>query len=327
MISFIVPCYNSQNTICRCIDSIISQGLKEYEIIIIDDGSIDDTKKIIKNNYSNHKNIKYYYKKNEGQGIARNFGISKSNGEYITFIDSDDYYFEKKLKLIEKYLNLEYDLTIFKLQKSDINVESTIDNEKEYLFYEKQIDILEGMLISRGEFFWIDASACNKIYKKSILEKYNIVFKSERNIFSEDSLFNMEYYAHVKKGIIIPINVYCYVINENSFTHTYNHNLISKVSNMIEEYKRVLNSAYLECKNELSNIICFKLFACVKHCMFCDYKYNNGKKINEMVNYYNQNSKEIVANNYYKNKEKIFLQLIKHNKVVLIKIYFLLKSI
>ena len=90
MVSIIIPCYNAEKTIKRCLESVISQTYKNIEIVIINDGSIDKTDSIIKK-YINDNRIKYYNRSNHGIGKTRNFGIKEATGEYITFLDSDDY--------------------------------------------------------------------------------------------------------------------------------------------------------------------------------------------------------------------------------------------
>ena len=327
MISFIIPCYNCEKTICRCIDSIINQKLNSYEIIIIDDGSSDNTKKIIDEKYINIKEIKYYYKENEGQGIARNYGIQKALGEYITFIDSDDFYYKKSLKRIEENLNDEFDIIIFGLKKSENIKKDFKKNDKNvYIFYGNQINILEGILIAKGDFNWIDASCCNKIYKKDIIKENNIFFKSEKKVFSEDSLFNLEYYAFVKKGKVLSITAYCYYLNNESFTHTYHENSLEKIAKMILEYKDVVDKYYYEHIDKLKEIIEFKLFACIKYCIYCDYNYNNGKKIKKMVNYYKEKSSTYNKTKYFSKFEKIFLILLDFKAIFLIKLFCFLKK-
>ena len=102
MISFIITSYNSEKTIGRAIDSILKQKSNlKYEIIVVDDGSNDNTRAILENYYDK---IQYYYKENEGVAIARNFGVNKSKGEYIIFIDSDDYINKTLLEDIENYI-------------------------------------------------------------------------------------------------------------------------------------------------------------------------------------------------------------------------------
>jgi glycosyltransferase involved in cell wall biosynthesis len=98
LISVIIPTYNREKTLPRAINSVLNQTYKNWELIIVDDGSIDNTKKILKP-YLKNKKIKYYYKKNEGVSSARNLGIKKARGEYIALLDSDDEFLREKLEI------------------------------------------------------------------------------------------------------------------------------------------------------------------------------------------------------------------------------------
>ena len=89
LVSIIIPTYNRETKISRAINSVVNQTYKNWELIIIDDGSKDDTKNVIKP-YLKDKRIKYFYQKNSGVASARNLGIKKSTGEYLAFLDSDD---------------------------------------------------------------------------------------------------------------------------------------------------------------------------------------------------------------------------------------------
>ena len=90
--SIILPTYNRSKTIDKTIESVINQTYKHWELIIIDDGSTDNTKEIITNYKTNDKRIKYLYQQNKERSAARNNGIVNANGDYICFIDSDDYF-------------------------------------------------------------------------------------------------------------------------------------------------------------------------------------------------------------------------------------------
>lgn len=325
MISFIIPCYNSEKTICRCVNSIIFQNLKDYEILIINDGSTDKTEEIVKSKYSNNNKIKYFYKENEGQGIARNFGIKKAGGEYLTFIDSDDYYFKNTLNKIEEILDSQYDLYIYKMKKSNnkcnVDTEQLVNGKIIY----NNINVLEGMLINQGEFNWIDTSACNKIYKKSIINQYNIYFKSERSVLSEDALFNFEYFMNIKQIVLFPLITYCYVMNASSFTHTYHNNSLDKLKNLFVELKEMQYDALN--KEEVSELINYKIFKCIKFCIYSDFCFNKGKEIRNFVDYYNEEKYQMNDKVYFTKSERVFGKLIKGKNIYLLKIFLFIKKI
>ena len=92
LISIIVPIYNTESYLEKCLDSLVNQTLKNIEIILINDGSPDNSEKIIKKYLKKYSDkIVYYKKENEGQGVARNYAIKLARGEYLTFVDSDDF--------------------------------------------------------------------------------------------------------------------------------------------------------------------------------------------------------------------------------------------
>ena len=110
MISFIIPSYNSASTIKRAIESILSQTANiKYEIIIVDDGSIDNTEEVLRS-YEKDERIKYYKKENSGVADTRNYGVKMATGEYIIFVDSDDYISHDLLKDIEPFILQNIDL-------------------------------------------------------------------------------------------------------------------------------------------------------------------------------------------------------------------------
>ena len=110
MISFVIPSYNSVNTIKRAIESILNQTSDvKYEIIVVDDGSTDNTEEVLKC-YENDEKIKYYKKENSGVADTRNYGVKMSTGDYIIFVDSDDYISETLLKDIKEYISQRIEL-------------------------------------------------------------------------------------------------------------------------------------------------------------------------------------------------------------------------
>ena len=110
MISFIIPSFNSASTIKRAVESILSQTANiKYEIIIVDDGSIDNTEEVLRN-YEKDERIKYYKKENSGVADTRNYGVKMATGEYIIFVDSDDYISHDLLKDIEPFILQNIDL-------------------------------------------------------------------------------------------------------------------------------------------------------------------------------------------------------------------------
>lgn len=150
MVSFIIPAFNASKTIKRAINSILNQNVQDldFEIIIVDDGSDDDLRKVI-NEYSTSdlKYIRYYKKENEGVAEARNFGVKKAKGDYIIFVDSDDYVSRKLLKDIKKYIKKGYDLIKWSaiiVDENDEKLEEPEENELVSVSGEEGFNLLYG---------------------------------------------------------------------------------------------------------------------------------------------------------------------------------------
>lgn len=191
LVSIIVPVYNTEKYLVKCLDSILSQSYKNIEVIIIDDGSIDNCAKIIKDYLQKNKKIKYFKQENQGQAVARNKGIDISSGKYIQFVDSDDYI---KPFMVEKML------TILREENLDfINSLLSFDNGKRIKKYKEKFsctfldekDIIKNFFNNKN----IYISPVNKLYKKEFLIKNKIEFPKIRAY--EDSLFSLKvaYYA------------------------------------------------------------------------------------------------------------------------------------
>ena len=145
--SIVIPTYNRSSLIEYTINSILNQTYQNYEILIIDDGSTDNTSNIINNLYYNLSKVKYFYKKNEERGAARNFGIKFSKGDYIIFIDSDDLMKSNHLSVINNYLhinkniNINFFATKFEIHKNGKLVSKSLLNLKGGLYnYEFLLD-------------------------------------------------------------------------------------------------------------------------------------------------------------------------------------------
>lgn len=235
MISIIIPCYNAEKTIKRCLESVISQTYKNIEIVIINDGSTDKTDSIIKK-YINDSRIKYYNRNNHGIGKTRNFGIKEATGEYITFLDSDDYL---PNDAIDNLYNLaqknKLDLVV-----SDYYVDNkNIKSEKIKSFPITNIKNNPNLI------FDINLAPWNKLYKKELIE--NIKF--EENLKYEDAPFVIQSIIKAKKIGKLDKETYYYVINSNSETTIRDERIfdifkiLDIIGNLVEN-KKELTEAY-----------------------------------------------------------------------------------
>lgn len=119
-ISVIIPVYNTEKYIEKCLESLAKQEMQDFEVIVVNDGSTDNSENVIKNYMQSSKlNIKYLEKENGGLASARNYGVEKASGKYISFLDSDDYLDKNLFSELEKYIDKDIDLIKFKMKKVD----------------------------------------------------------------------------------------------------------------------------------------------------------------------------------------------------------------
>ena len=241
-VSIIIPVYNGEATIERCLDSVINQTFKDIEIIVVNDGSTDNTEQILKK-YSNYSNIRIFKTDNRGQSAARNLGIDVSIGDYICFLDVDDYVEHDGLRqLYEKAISGNFDVVV-----SDVNivypdhrilVKSGVKSDTENIN-----DIKEIMIFSYSA-----GVVWNKIYKKDLLSSIRFM----ENVWYEDVHFNFRLFPMLKSiGTINSVFVN-YVQTPGSITYTYNEKLydfIKVFDDLIVYYKK--NGLYEEYYQEL----------------------------------------------------------------------------
>lgn len=202
LISVIVPVYNAEFFINKCVESILNQTYKNIEIIIINDGSTDNTGFILADFNLKYRNIKVFNQINQGQGVARNRGLEEAVGEFIFFIDSDDVIypdcFEKCILFMQ---NANYDFACFGVNFRKINGEIA----KVTRYYHGAIlekDILIDYL-SRAKILNV---VWNKIYRKEFLDVFRVSFDQER--VNEDALFTLKLVCNAKAIGFIPLVLY-----------------------------------------------------------------------------------------------------------------------
>lgn len=216
LISIIIPVYNAESYIKKCIDSILSQKYNNFEIIIVDDGSTDSSLSIIKKYET--KNIKIVSKQNEGVSIARNTGLEKATGKYVFFVDSDDYLEKDCLESAIKYM-LDKNLDILKfsyvkeLNKYKRQNKFTVPTNKVY--QQTNYKQLYKYILSTNDF----CNIWNCIMKKEILK--DIKFDTKIT-FGEDFIFFVEAFLKSKRIMFINEVFYHYTVNNNSITHKFN---------------------------------------------------------------------------------------------------------
>ena len=226
-ISVVIPVYNVEKTLKRCVDSVRSQNFENYEIILVDDGSTDNSRKMC-DLYSDLENVRVIHKVNGGLGSARNTGIEKASGEYICFVDSDDWveknYLSKMYTAIKKnkaavcicvyYYHINKNLR-------RVSPETTKKSGKE--IYSEL-----GMGNSIYNFAW------NKLYCLRIIKIEKLRFSNRH--CAEDLLFNCQYYKYVRNGCLISDELYNYDVNYNSLSNGRRKDFLKDMKTVYSEY-------------------------------------------------------------------------------------------
>ena len=319
-ISVIIPVYNTGNYLKKCLNSILNQTLKEIEIIIVNDGSSDNSLDIIKKYMKKNKNIILINKENGGQGSARNMGISRATGEYISFVDSDDFIDEEMLE--EMYLTAkENDSDIVICNISDYYEKSGTMRDVS-LNLKKEVSIQEAILYSVP-------SVVNKIYRRELLQDNKLFFNEK--IWYEDFPYSIQLLVHAKKISFINKPFYHYFHRIQSTMHNQNisKNLdILKAYDELEEYLKI-NNYYDKYENEIQFLLLKEVFvATINRVIRTSNPISQKRKIiKEIEKYYYSHTKG--NNPYFSNLPqsfKISYYLIKTRLYFVLSIIFKLKE-
>ena len=267
-ISIIIPVYNSESKIKRCIDSVLNQTYINFEVIIIDDGSTDRSGQICDEYKDKDNRIKVIHRKNDGVSSARNLGILQSTGLYLIFLDSDDWIENNALEILYKSIRKEDDDIVicgcymeFPYENNKV-LNIKLDN-KRYLSVESYL--------SRFEYYrntGIFGFSVNKIYKSKIIKDNNILFGKYN--FAEDLFFIFEVLTHCNTIKVIENTLYHYMHENPSSLSKSNKenplniiNLINdktinflKDNNSYEVNELYINNGYIQ---SISNYILYDL--------------------------------------------------------------------
>ena len=237
-VSVIVPIYNVEKYLKKCVDSLVSQTLEDIEIILVDDGSTDNCGKIAKEYEEKYpKKVKYYKKENGGLSDARNYGLSYAIGDYIAFLDSDDYIEEKAYKeMYEKAVEENSDYVECNFIWEYPN-KSIIDKKLEYN--------------SKKEMFEkVRVVAWNKLIKRNIIVDNKLSFP--KGLRYEDTEFTYKMIPYIKKFSYVDKPFVHYVQRSNSIANNQNERdkeIFVILNNVVDFYKN--NNLYEEYKEEL----------------------------------------------------------------------------
>ena len=255
-VSVIVPVYNVERYLEKCLDSLVNQTLKDIEIIVVNDGTKDNSQEIIDKYVKKYpKKVKGFIKENGGQSSARNYGLEYAKGEYIGFVDSDDYV---ELDMFEKLYNKakenDFDIAICNLNF----VYEETDEKKEFSINMKS-DLTDKESL-RTHMVNIYPVVWNKIYKKSLFDTSKLKFKEK--VWFEDVEFLYKLVPHVESVGVIDDYLYNYLQRQGSVTNTFDkrlYNYVENLNDIVDYYKE--KDFYDYYTNELEYVYVRYLYA------------------------------------------------------------------
>ena len=233
LVSIIIPVYNCEKYLERCLDSVFSQTYDNYEVICIDDGSSDNSAEIIKK-----YNASYIYQDNAGQAAARNKGIELAKGEWLCFVDGDDAIDKDYLNALVKNIKDDVGMVVCRIRRINEDGSNNVDVMKKY-----------GIIDSKEALVTINVGPTNKLIKKDIIGDCRFI---EGKLRFEDLLFTPELIINAKKLNVIEDVLYDYYIRENSTMRRFDESL-NDIFVVLDKLRE--KAFYKDYKEELDYII------------------------------------------------------------------------
>ena len=233
-ISIIVPVYCAQETLSRCVDSVLKQDFEDFELILVDDGSTDGSAALCDAYQAQDKRVRVFHKENTGVSDSRNLGIRMARGRYIQFLDSDDWLAPEACRLLfTAAAEHACDLVIadfYRVVEERIARKGAIKQEgllsrDEFSTYlmERPSDFYYGVL-------W------NKLFRRDLIEQYRI-YLDEDISWCEDIIFNLEYFIHMENVYVLRVPVYYYVKSKDSLSnHAITLSRVIQTKTLVSEY-------------------------------------------------------------------------------------------
>lgn len=242
-VSVVIAVYNNEQTIERCLTSVVNQTLKEIEIIVVNDESTDKTREILDKYEKQYDNIHIIDVAHCGQGICRNIGIDHAKGEFIGFVDGDD-----------EISEVMYETLYGRVGDADICqcnawvIRGQVQIKAELKRFDGEVTVKDRLKYANGFFFkyFHGHGCCNKIFRKSFIEKNNIRFADNNIVYSEDLYFNIMAIKKLDKIVFVDEMLYYYYQYKTSHSHEVSIDKAKKLCKLFDlvtqdEYKYVFS--------------------------------------------------------------------------------------
>lgn len=253
-VTVIIPIYNAAKYLDQCIQSVLNQEFTDFELLLINDGSTDNSGTICEGYAAKDGRVKVFHKTNGGVSSARNLGLDNAAGEWVTFIDADDYIQKDYFKVLEIENN--GDLILQRLtyvEKGNVIKQTSYQSEK----------LFRNVFLLKFAIYPYFSSSCSKFFKNKILRKHQINFNEELS-YGEDTLFNLRYIQHCKLVEMSDLSGYMYRVSKTGLTnlgYNYQHDLqfYNAFEELVSSYKNktLLGKAFEIPLSRLSKSIYF----------------------------------------------------------------------
>ena len=239
--SVIIPVYNVEQQLHRCLDSVVVQNRDDLEVILVDDGSTDGSESICDEYAQKYDYFRTIHQENKGLSGARNTGLELAQGKWILFLDADDYWSKDYLDVIddtvEKNPSEYYKFNYVKVfdDKEPIKKALIVENEAiDISNEEKKLKFLTDKILV----YSVGWEAYTGVYKKSIIEKYDLKFTDTQKVFAEDMLFTLEYILRANSVYLICDFLYMYYTREGSLSISVdNRTILPRLFNLLEIFE------------------------------------------------------------------------------------------
>jgi glycosyltransferase involved in cell wall biosynthesis len=229
-VSIIIPVYNAEKQLNRCIDSVLNQEYQDFEIIAVDDGSSDSSPEILDKYGAADKRVMVIHKKNGGVSAARNTALKQSQGKYIQFMDADDWIPADSTKLLVRDAEeKQADLVVgdfYRVVGKNVARKGSMDKDDVMTLQE----YAEEMMDSPADFYY--GVLWNKLYRADLIHDNDVAMDEDLN-WCEDFIFNLEYLIHCRRITALQVPVYYYVKTEGS--------LVSQTTNPLKVIEMKMN--------------------------------------------------------------------------------------